>query len=72
MFYVSQFISVYCTKTATQFSQIYVEAKNKIHIRKTYTSHEVEVQFALVYYAITLINMLKSTTVEEAVRKRMS
>ena len=72
MLYVSQFISVYFTKTATQFSQIYVEAKTKIHIRKNYTSHEVEVQFALVYYAIILINKLKSTTVEEAVHKRMS
>ena len=61
MLYVSQFISVYCTKTATQFSQIYVEAKNKIHMRKDYTSHDhkVEVQFALVYYAIILINMLR-------------
>ena len=46
--------------------------ENKTHMRKSYTRHEVEVQFALVYYAITLINMLKSTTVEEAVRKRIS
>ena len=41
--------------------------ENKIHMRKSYTRHEVEVQFALVYYAITplvyyaitFINMLR-------------
>ena len=55
---VTVHFSILYKNSNTLFTNI-CRRENKIHMRKNYRSHEVEVQFSLVYYAITLINMLR-------------